>query len=109
MSLLGFEECRPALLLGIIVRDKRKRPSVEVSNLPTVTPKKLKLDNLPIASPTTLSTPLLPTRSYTPPPMKDVRMKLPPLPPIVPTLTKDDDGMYCILYFTYYFKRPTIS
>ncbi|XP_060518841.1 uncharacterized protein LOC132697387 isoform X2 [Cylas formicarius] len=86
----GFEESRPALLLGIIIRDKRKRPFMESLPLPlhTTTPKKLKVDVI-IQSPLPAATP---ARSYTPPPVPsgpatvkcDPRLNKLPLPPPTP-------------------------
>lgn len=88
---IGFEESRPALLLGIIVRDKRKRPYTD--SLP-VSSKKTRIDTppLPVAPPPVAPPPPPPPRSYTPPPPpvnKDPRLaaKLPPVvlpPPVVP-------------------------
>lgn len=87
----GFEEARPALLLGILVRDKRKRPYIDP--VPTVSPviKKQK---------TELSGVQAPNRSYTPPPVKDSRLKL-PLPPPLATEPDQDGGTY--FQFVFFF------
>ncbi|KAF5299967.1 hypothetical protein FQA39_LY11340 [Lamprigera yunnana] len=61
----GFEEARPSLLLGIIVRDKKKR-SLFMPN--TVLNKRAKLEV--VSNP-----PVLLDRSYTPPPNSDVQPK----------------------------------
>lgn len=84
-SLIGFEESRPALLLGIIVRDKRKRPVFE--SLPVVT-KKTKVE-VSVVPPVPVVVPTLPTRSYTPPPAVDPRIK-PVVPPTPPTAASED-------------------
>jgi hypothetical protein len=78
----GFEEARPALLLGILVRDKRKRPFVD-SVAPVLTSAKKTKTELPLLT--------TPARSYTPPPIKDSRLKL-PLPPSV--VDQDGDEPY---------------
>ncbi|GJQ67593.1 hypothetical protein Trydic_g8399 [Trypoxylus dichotomus] len=98
----GFEESRPPLLVGVIVRDKRKRPMIE----PTlaVIPKKIKVDIAvipPGSSTPPISTASTPSRSYTPPPSRDPRIKTPytptitlPTPPInapSPATTTGDD------------------
>lgn len=71
----GFEEDRPPLLLGIIVRDRRKRPILE--GLPQVSSKRSKAE--------VISTPATPpARSYTPPPSRDPRLKLPGPSPSLP-------------------------
>ncbi|XP_057670798.1 uncharacterized protein LOC130902588 isoform X2 [Diorhabda carinulata] len=91
----GFEESRPALLLGIIVRDKRKRPyidSIPVTNVSTSKKSRISTPPLPIAPPPTAPPPPpLPTRSYTPPPVKDPRLinksstvASPAIPTVVP-------------------------
>lgn len=102
---VGFEESRPPLLVGVIVRDKRKRPLLD--STPVVTPKKIKVDVAII--PSGSSTPPMPAvsvpvRSYTPPPNRDPRLKTPytpatalPTPPInapSPTTTADDMGKF---------------
>ncbi|KAJ8975230.1 hypothetical protein NQ317_014659 [Molorchus minor] len=81
----GFEESRPALLLGIIVRDKRKRPLID--SVLTLAPKRSKVETPPLP-PT--PQPVAPPRSYTPPPPKDPRLKL-PLPPPTPVEDEDDE------------------
>ncbi|XP_063913585.1 death-inducer obliterator 1-like isoform X1 [Zophobas morio] len=72
----GFEEARPALLLGIIVRDKRKRPYVDTIPPIVTSSKKTKIDLV-----------IPPPRSYTPPPLKESRVKLP-----LPASDIDQDG-----------------
>lgn len=96
-------------MVGIIVRDKRKRPLVD--STPTVASKKIKVDVavVPVGS----STPPIPTpppppppaptvttpRSYTPPPNRDPRIKAPYTPiaslptPIItiPSPSEEDD------------------
>ncbi|KAL3281806.1 hypothetical protein HHI36_005007 [Cryptolaemus montrouzieri] len=101
----GFEESRPALLLGIIVRDKRKRGSTDPTpTYSSLTPKKLRVITPPLpmgTPPYSVDTPATtdPPRSYTPPSVvstpplpvnKDPRMKItiPPPPPI----KEVDDG-----------------
>lgn len=80
MCTVGFEESRPALLLGIVVRDKRKARSYIESLLPSeVYPKKQKVEVAIIPSPSVSAPPPPPPRSYTPPPLKDPRLKLPPV------------------------------
>lgn len=79
---IGFEEARPHLLLGIIVRTKRKRP-LDITVPPVITPKRTRIDTPP-PLPTTAP------RSYTPPPTRDPRLKL----PTVPVITNDDDEPY---------------
>ncbi|CAG9854881.1 unnamed protein product [Phyllotreta striolata] len=76
----GFEESRPALLLGIIVRDKRKRPYGEA--VPAVSSKKSRIETppLPVVPPPVVPPPP-PSRSYTPPPVKDPR--LPKIPALI--------------------------
>ncbi|XP_031342377.1 uncharacterized protein LOC116170261 isoform X1 [Photinus pyralis] len=61
----GFEESRPAILLGIIVRDKRKRP-LFISN-PSTPLKKARIDTPAISL----------DRSYTPPPSSELSLKVP--------------------------------
>lgn len=104
----GFEESRPALLLGIVVRDKRiSRPYIE-SILPAeVYPKKQKVEVPPpqpplVTAPPPLVTappppppPAVTSRSYTPPPLKDPRLKLPP--PVTP-VTPDEGGKLKLNY-----------
>ncbi|KAJ8943375.1 hypothetical protein NQ318_002608 [Aromia moschata] len=87
----GFEESRPALLLGIIVRDKRKRPHIEpILPSPLVSKRnKVETPPLPVAPPSVAA----PSRSYTPPPVKDPRLKL-PLPPAIPIAGDEDDEPY---------------
>lgn len=99
--MLGFEESRPALLLGIVVRDKRKaRPYIETPSLPSeVYPKKQKIEVPKPPTPPVTAPPPAPSRSYTPPPPKDPRLKLPVLPPVVtPTTppTPDEGGKYML-------------
>lgn len=89
---LGFEESRPALLLGIIVRDKRKRPHVEPLPL-LVLPKRSRIETPPLP---VIPPPVVPPRSYTPPPLKDTRLKLPLPPPLPPTA--DEDGKNIKVY-----------
>ncbi|KAK5646151.1 hypothetical protein RI129_004615 [Pyrocoelia pectoralis] len=60
----GFEESRPALLLGIIVRDKRKRPLFPSNSSSTI--KKPRIDAPSISM----------DRSYTPPPNSDLPTKV---------------------------------
>ncbi|KAK9744164.1 Transcription factor S-II (TFIIS), central domain [Popillia japonica] len=102
----GFEESRPPLLVGVIVRDKRKRPIID--STPAVIPKKIKVDVAvvpPAASTPPISTASTPSRSYTPPPNRDPRIKIPynpttmlPTPPIntssPPTPGDDMDEPY---------------
>ncbi|XP_050497701.1 death-inducer obliterator 1 isoform X2 [Diabrotica virgifera virgifera] len=94
----GFEESRPSLLLGIIVRDKRKRPYVEptpVSHLPAAKKSRISTPPLPVAPPPLAPPPPPPPppRSYTPPPVNDPRLNkklptpatlAPPPPPAEP-------------------------
>lgn len=101
--LIGFEESRPPLLVGVIVRDKRKRPILD--STANVLHKKIKVDIAVV--PSGSSTPPISnasssSRSYTPPPNRDPRIKTPytpttalPTPPInapSPTTTGDDMG-----------------
>ncbi|KAK9888802.1 hypothetical protein WA026_001025 [Henosepilachna vigintioctopunctata] len=100
----GFEESRPALLLGIIVRDKRKRGSLSDQIYPSHTPKKSRISTppLPVGTPPVVAdapTLVQPARSYTPPsaaatpPLpvnKDPRVKLIIPPP--PAEKEVDDG-----------------
>ncbi|XP_022913665.2 death-inducer obliterator 1 isoform X1 [Onthophagus taurus] len=99
----GFEDNRPPLLVGIIVRDKRKRPMLD-SITSAVLNKKSKIDSS-VSSPTVKArsaTPPLPattTRSYTPPPSRDPRLKpvyntSTPLPAPSATSTADEDEPY---------------
>ncbi|XP_030765439.1 death-inducer obliterator 1 isoform X2 [Sitophilus oryzae] len=78
----GFEEARPALLLGIVVRDKRKRAYTESTPTAAPTPhKKTRVEVTVIQTqPTTQS------RSYTPPPVpaEVTPAPAPPLPPLPP-------------------------
>lgn len=67
----GFEEARPHLLLGIVVRARRKRASTDVP--PPIAPKRTRIDTPPPIP----AAPPAPPRSYTPPPTKDPRIKLP--------------------------------
>ncbi|XP_066147349.1 death-inducer obliterator 1 isoform X2 [Euwallacea fornicatus] len=71
----GFEEARPALLLGIIVRDRRKRPHGEPVPSHGTSHKKNRIEGHVVQNP--------PLRSYTPPPVPPevVPAPLPPLPP----------------------------
>lgn len=98
--LTGFEESRPALLLGIVVRDKRiSRPYIE-SILPAeVYPKKQKVEVPPPQLPPVTAPPPPPavtSRSYTPPPLKDPRLKLPP--PLTP-VTPDEGGKLMLMKY----------
>ncbi|XP_017775816.1 PREDICTED: death-inducer obliterator 1-like [Nicrophorus vespilloides] len=87
----GFEESRPALLLGILVRDKRKRMHDGSHHGHS---KRVRVD---IASHSQQpSTPPSSSRSYTPPPTRqDPRVKIPatslPVPPPLPIESQDDD------------------
>lgn len=83
----GFEESRPHLLLGIIVRAKRKRLSTsDIITAPVV--KRSKLDSPPLPA-----IPSAPTRSYTPPPTRDPRIKLPTVPAVPePPPVPNDEG-----------------
>lgn len=109
----GFEESRPALLLGIVVRDKRiSRPYIE-SILPAeVYPKKQKIEvppppQPPQPPPVTATPPAVTSRSYTPPPLKDPRLKLPP--PVTP-VTPDEGGMLTFMkYDLQKLRKPDIS
>ncbi|KAF5285659.1 hypothetical protein FQR65_LT13089 [Abscondita terminalis] len=78
----GFEESRPALLLGIIVRDKRKRPLFTTNS--STTSKRAKLEML--------SSRL--DRSYTPPPNCDSRSKLSSSSKSITEETNDEDEPY---------------
>lgn len=83
----GFEESRPHLLLGIIVRAKRKRLSTtDIISAPVVA-KRTRIDSPPL--PAIVSAP---PRSYTPPPTRDPRIKLPAVPaiPDPPPATNDE-------------------
>ncbi|XP_050307605.1 death-inducer obliterator 1 isoform X2 [Anthonomus grandis grandis] len=74
----GFEEARPALLLGIIVRDKRKRGHSELisQTMASHTPhKKTRIEVHVVKTP--------PPRSYTPPPVPPEVAPVPP-PPLPP-------------------------
>ncbi|XP_076253902.1 protein partner of snf isoform X1 [Rhynchophorus ferrugineus] len=75
----GFEESRPALLLGIVVRDKRKRAYGE--SVPSTVPPHHKKTRIEV---TVIQT--QPGRSYTPPPMPPeiTPAPAPPLPPLPP-------------------------
>ncbi|XP_074031171.1 uncharacterized protein isoform X2 [Leptinotarsa decemlineata] len=95
----GFEESRPSLLLGIIVRDKRKRPYMDslIMPSPISQSKKLRVETPPPSLPAVAvpSVPEPPPRSYTPPPAKDPRRKLPlMLPTVETTPTADEDEPY---------------
>lgn len=72
----GFEESRPPLLLGIIVRDKRKR-ALLIEPTPHPATKKVRVE-IDIPQEVPVLTPTVPTRSYTPPPTRDPRIKPPP-------------------------------
>ncbi|KAG5896281.1 hypothetical protein JTB14_033575 [Gonioctena quinquepunctata] len=92
----GFEESRPSLLLGIIVRDKRKRPYLDPPTIPPPIPqpKKSRVETPPLPAAPPPAVPPPPPRSYTPPPTKDPRLKLPlTLPTIVaaPPLDEGDE------------------
>lgn len=87
----GFEEQRPPLLLGIIVRDKRKRPyNVDLSIAHVTKKVKVEIDipqvaETPVSALPLPSTQTAPVRSYTPPPNRDPRLKATPyVPPTVP-------------------------
>lgn len=71
----GFEESRPPLLLGIIVRDKRKRSLLMEPSHPVTKKVRVEID-IPHEPP--VPTPVVPARSYTPPPNRDPRIKQPP-------------------------------
>ncbi|XP_018574106.1 death-inducer obliterator 1-like isoform X2 [Anoplophora glabripennis] len=88
----GFEESRPALLLGIIVRDKRKRPHIEPIVPTSALPKRSRVETPPL--PVIPPPPVVPPRSYTPPPLKDARLKLPLPPPLPPTADEDENEPY---------------
>ena len=62
--------------MGIIVRDKRKRPYVDTIPPIVTSSKKTKIDLV-----------IPPPRSYTPPPLKESRVKLP-----LPASDIDQDG-----------------
>ncbi|KAJ8913501.1 hypothetical protein NQ315_017051 [Exocentrus adspersus] len=87
----GFEESRPALLLGIIVRDKRKRPYVDLLSPAVTLSKRSRVETPPL---TIAAATAPPPRSYTPPPQKDPRLKLPLPPPLPPTTDEDDNEPY---------------
>lgn len=83
----GFEESRPHLLLGIIVRAKRKRSNT-MDIISNTSIKRSRVENSPtISTPSVSSTLSQPARSYTPPPTRDPRIKLPAVP-----ATANDDG-----------------
>lgn len=90
---IGFEESRPALLLGILVRDKRKRPFF--STTPTTSHKKIKVDVTTVPSNATSN------RSYTPPP-NPTRFKHVALPMLSQDSPKEDEdedmGMIILFY-----------
>lgn len=94
----GFEESRPHLLLGIIVRAKRKRPSTMDIITGASSIKRSRVENSPTVSQATPAT-VVPTaapgaaaqppRSYTPPPTRDPRIRLPTVPAAA---TSNDEG-----------------
>ncbi|CAG9824961.1 unnamed protein product [Phaedon cochleariae] len=94
----GFEESRPALLLGIIVRDKRKRPFFAPPDMPVLAAKKSKTETVAFKAaspaPATPAAPVAPPRSYTPPPVKDPRLKQPPKPEPEPSPPDEGDEPY---------------
>lgn len=86
----GFEESRPALLLGIIVRDKRKRTLVDLSLTSNLISKKSKTIDTPVNNSELKDSSLsaYPPRSYTPPTVsKEAEIKQ-----SVSSPEKDDDG-----------------
>ncbi|CAH1977659.1 unnamed protein product [Acanthoscelides obtectus] len=98
----GFEEQRPALLLGIIVRDKRKRPLFEMPPTPSIIAnlsKKPKLEVPAVVAAAVAASHSTPSRSYTPPPpaaapplpapVPAVPAPVPPVVPAAPTPPKD--------------------
>lgn len=86
----GFEESRPHLLLGIIVRAKRKRSNT-MDIISNTSIKRSRVENSPtISTPSVSSTLSQPAKSYTPPPTRDPRIKL----PAVPATANDDDEPY---------------
>lgn len=99
----GFEESRPPLLLGIIVRDKRKRALLMEPSHPV---KKVRVEiDIPPEPP--VVTPAVPARSYTPPPTRDPRVKQPytvETPPVVPPeeTPADDMGKSIRVYFLFF-------
>lgn len=76
----GFEESRPALLLGIIVRDKRRR-ALMIDGQPATKRVRVEIEMPQATTQAVAATP--PTRSYTPPPTRDPRIKQPYVPPVV--------------------------
>lgn len=102
----GFEESRPPLLLGIIVRDKRKR-SLPVEPSHHVT-KKVRVEiDIPQEPP--VLTPAVPTRSYTPPPNRDPRIKQPLIetPPVLPVEEAATDDMGKLKQKIYYLLKKS--
>lgn len=85
----GFEESRPPLLLGIIVRDKRKRPAADGTY---VSSKRIKTDVVVVTKSST------PPRSYTPPPSRDPRIKSSLPLPSKKEEVKDDDMGNCFYF-----------
>ncbi|KAH1013913.1 hypothetical protein HUJ04_002834 [Dendroctonus ponderosae] len=75
----GFEEARPALLLGIIVRDKRKRSYLDIMPTTATPHKKTRVEVHVVQT--------QPARSYTPPPMS---AEVTPTPLPVPSVPKLD-------------------
>nr|CAH7749396.1 unnamed protein product [Callosobruchus chinensis] len=81
----GFEEQRPTLLLGIIVRDKRKRPLFDMPPTPSIIAnlsKKPKIEVPAVVAAAVAASHSTPSRSYTPPPPAAA----PPLPAPVPAV-----------------------
>lgn len=89
----GFEESRPPLLLGIIVRDKKKRAlMMEPSHHVT---KRVRVEIDIPQEPPVVAAPAIPARSYTPPPSRDPRIKQPYAatpPPVSPTEEVTEDA-----------------
>nr|CAI5865175.1 unnamed protein product [Callosobruchus analis] len=81
----GFEEQRSSLLLGIIVRDKRKRPLFDIPPTPSIIAnlsKKSKIEVPALSTPRSTECNNIYSRSYTPPPPAVA----PPLPAPVPAV-----------------------
>lgn len=86
----GFEESRPPLLLGIIVRDKRKRALLV--DTPHHVTKRVRVE-IDIRPEPPVLTPVTPARSYTPPPSRDPRIKqpyVPSPPPVTPPPAEEE-------------------
>lgn len=105
----GFEESRPPLLLGIIVRDKRKRALLVEPSHPVTKKVRVEID-IPQEPP--VLTPVVPTRSYTPPPTRDPRVKQPYVetPPVITAeeTPTDDMGKLTKLYFYVFFYKYNV-